>query len=768
MSTFVTVALAGNPNAGKTTIFNALTGARQHVGNYPGITVDKKNGEAVLDGETIAVVDLPGTYSLSAYSQEEVVVRRMLVEEKPDVVLHILDSSALARNLYLTVQFLELGIPVVVALNMMDEVHKRGDAINAERLEQLLGVPVLETVGRTGEGLQEAMRAAVAVARKHAGEAWKPRTLSYGGDLDPVLATMTDAVAKDLAASGKDKTTVYPARWVALKFLENDKDIRTTGLVSPETASLLEKNCSGVTDHLHLTLQTYPEAVIADYRYGYISGMLRQDVITRHQEVAARRSLSERVDRVLTHNLLGFVAMAAVFYLVYEIAFTLGAYPMDLVEGFFGWLESAAEGALPDGLLKSLIISGIIKGAGGVLVFVPLILVMFLLIAFLEDSGYMARIAYVLDRVFRMFGLHGASIMPYMISGGIAGGCAVPGVMATRTLHSPKEKLATMLTLPFMACGAKIPVFILLVGAFFAKENQAAIMLGITLSGWGIALLSARVLRSTIITGPATPFVMELPPYRLPTLRGLLMHTWERGWQYIKKAGTIILAISIILWAAMTFPQLPEEASSSFETRIEAKEGLVAAAQKIVNAMPKDEKQPASAQKEDSQTEEEAEDQAASPEEQALADALEALDEVKNEMASAALRYSVAGRLGTMFEPVSQYAGFDWRTNIALIGGFAAKEVLVSTLGTAYSLGEVDPEEAESLSEKIQNDPAWSKANALSLLVFVLIYAPCVVTIVCMRQETASWRWPLFSLFASTALAYALAVATYQIGKVLL
>lgn len=751
----ITVALAGNPNAGKTTIFNAITGARQHVGNYPGITVEKKTGETELDGESIGVVDLPGTYSLTAYSQEEVVARRMLTEEKPDVVLHVIDSSALERNLYLAVQLLELGVPVVLALNMMDEVRKRGDSIDSKRLSRLLGVPVLETVGRTGVGITEALRTAVAVGKERRGKAWTPRVVSYGSDIDPVLKEMTQYIRQDLETSGKKDSLVFPARWIALKFLENDPDIKESGLLSPTAVQQLEEKYDGLARHLTETLQTYPEAVIADFRYGYISGLLRQDVVVRQKDIVARRNISDQADRLLTHNLLGIFVMAFIFYLVYEVAFSLGAYPMDIVEIFFSWLGAVVDGAMPDGLLKSLIVDGVIGGVGGVLVFVPLIFVMFFLIAFLEDSGYMARIAYMLDRVFRLFGLHGSSIMPYMISGGIAGGCAVPGVMGTRTLRSPKEKLATMLTLPFMACGAKIPVFLLVVGTFFAESNQAAIMLGITLCGWVVALISARILRSTLIKGAPTPFVMELPPYRLPTLRGLLLHTWERGWQYVKKAGTVILAISIVLWAAMTFPGLPEDVEKNFNDRIVVAEQQVETAQQAYEtATGVDDADNESGRN--------------SPEGRALAEAKGILDDLNYEKAATGLRGSYAGRVGAALEPVSELAGFDWRTNIALLGGFAAKEVLVSTLGTAYSLGEVDPEEAEPLGQKIKDDPHWNKANAASLLIFVLIYAPCVVTIVAMRMETATWRWPLFSLVASTGLAYALAVAVFQIGKTLI
>ncbi|MDR1243261.1 MAG: ferrous iron transport protein B [Deltaproteobacteria bacterium] len=745
----VTIALAGNPNAGKTTIFNAITGARQHVGNYPGITVEKKTGLACLEGETIALVDLPGIYSLTAYSQEEVVARRMLTEERPDAALHIVDAGALERNLYLTVQLLELGIPTVVALNMMDEVRRRGDSIDTKRLSRLLGVPVVETVGRTGVGVTEALRTVLAVGREargagKRGNPWQSRIISYGTDIDPVLIEMTGEIDRCLADSGKNADMVYPSRWLALKYLENDPDIHDARFFSEECRTHFETQYDQLAKHLEKTLQTYPEAIIADFRYGYISGILRQDVVTRQADIAARRNFSDQIDRFLTHSWLGIFAMAAVFYCVYQIAFSLGGIPMDMVGALFDWAAEAAGKIIPDGLARSLIVSGIIKGAGGVMAFVPLIVIMFMLVAFLEDSGYMARIAYMLDRVFRLFGLHGASIMPYMISGGIAGGCAVPGVMGTRTLRGPKEKLATMLTLPFMACGAKIPVFLLIVGAFFAENNQAAIMLGITLSGWAIALLSAKILRSTVMRGEPTPFVMELPPYRIPTMRGLLLHTWERAWQYLKRAGTIILSISIVIWALLTFPALPEDMAQAYDEKI------ASAGERIENISSV---YAASGLETDKV---------------ALDEAREALDALLNQKSGAALTHSFAGRIGLFFEPVSVFAGFDWRTNVALLGGVAAKEVLVSTLGTAYSLGDVDPEDAKPLRETIKADPGWNRANAASLMIFVLIYSPCVVTLATMRTETASWRWPLFSLVSSTGMAYALAVAVYQAGRIFL
>lgn len=771
MRSQITVALAGNPNGGKTTIFNYLTGARQHVGNYPGITVEKKSGFAKCGGQTVRVIDLPGTYSLTAYSQEEVVARRTLAEERPDVVIQVADAGALERNLYLTVQLMELGIPLVLGLNMMDEVHRRGDKIDSARLSAAMGIPVVECIGRSGSGVGALLEAAVNLAEKKRGSEWKPLEISYGTDIDPSLREMTD-----LIETGTQTAAAYPPRWLALKYLEGDQEVREAEFIPPEVKEKLEAAKDDVARHLAATLRSYPEASIADFRYGYINSVLRDDIVVRHADEAGRRSFTDKLDKVLTHALLGPVIMIGVFYLVYKVAFQFGAYPMDLVDGFFGWLGDVAGAALEDGLLKSLLVSGIIAGVGGVLVFVPLILIMFLLIAFMEDSGYMARVAYMLDRVFRLFGLHGSSVMPFVISGGIAGGCAVPGVMATRTLRSPKEKLATMLTLPFMACGAKIPVFILFVGIFFAAELQPTIMLGITLLGWVLALLSALLLRATVIQGEPTPFVMELPPYRLPTARGLLMHTWERGWQYIKKAGTIILAISILIWAMMTFPSMPEAEQARHDAMIAQLDERVSGAEERVIAAGGSIEEPGEEPGEG--IGEEAGETAAAasgieaeklPEEIALAQAREALADAQNAKAAEMLQYSFAGRIGTALEPVSRYAGFEWRTNIALLGGFAAKEVLVSTLGTAYSLGEVDPEEATSLAERIRADTeTWNMANALSLIVFVLVYAPCAVTLVTIRREAGSWKWALFSMVFSTALAYVLAVAVYQIGRTML
>ncbi|MCU0585684.1 MAG: ferrous iron transport protein B, partial [Desulfobacterales bacterium] len=527
-----TIALAGNPNSGKSTLFNALTGARQRVGNYPGVTVEKKEGRYERSGIRLNIVDLPGTYSLTAYSPEEVVARDFLVDQRPALVVHIVDAANLERNLYLTLQFLELGVPVAIALNMIDVAEERGMRIEAEKLAQLLGVPVVPTVARSGKGKEALMEAAATAVKAHA--PINPLFISYGGDVDPVLTEL----GRRIQAAGF-LAQRFPARWVALKYLEGDEQVRSLGeKADPRLHAELEGAVARLADHLQVTADTYPEAVIADQRYGFIKSVLKQGVITYTRDMS-RLFLSDKIDKVVTQRFIGPLLMAAVVYGLYHFTFGISEAPVAWVEGFFGWLKGLAEVHLADGLLKSLITAGIIDGAGGVLGFTPLIMFMFFGISLLEDSGYLARVAYMLDRVFRAFGLHGSSVMAFVVSGGIAGGCAVPGVMATRTLKSPRERLATLLTAPFMNCGAKLPVFALLVAAFFTR-HEALVMLLITAVAWTGALLVAKLLRVTVIKGPSTPFVLELPPYRLPTLKGLLIHTWERTWQYIKKAGTVI------------------------------------------------------------------------------------------------------------------------------------------------------------------------------------------------------------------------------------
>lgn len=717
------IALAGNPNCGKTTLFNAYTGSRQHVGNYPGVTVDRKEGTISVDNTPVTLVDLPGTYSLTAYSQEELVARDELSLGRVDAVIDCADASALERNMLLTVQMMEMGMLVVLACNMMDEARKAGIHIDMQKLSEQLGTPVLPIVARNGEGIREVARAALDLAKKGRKE---PLHINYG----PELTEAVEALEKRLS---EEKILIdrYHPHWTALKLLEGDTKVQeSVREARPDLAPEILSYCEGIEEKVKAATQATCESVITDARYGYIRGLLAQGVV-KQDPGKDRLALSDRLDKILTNRFLGPLIMIGVLYLMFVITFNLGAYPQEWLEDFFAWMGSELGDHMDDGLLKSLICDGIIAGVGGVVSFVPLIAIMFALIAFIEDSGYMARIAYMMDRIFRFFGLHGASVMPYIIAGGIAGGCAIPGVMATRTLRSPKEKLATLLTLPFMCCGAKVPCFLLLIAAFFPKSPALAFFL-VLCCGWVGALLMASLLRHTIIRGAGTPFVMELPPYRLPTIFSILMHMWERTWMYLKKAGTIILAISIVIWAAMTFPSLPDSQKAPFEEKVAALEGQQKGLQ------------------EDSEQYKALQDQ---------------IDEANNDLAAAQLRYSYGGRIGVAIEPVTKYLGFTWRTNIALVAGVAAKEAVVSTLGTAYSMGEQDPEDAAPLGERLKQDPDFTPAVALSLMIFILFYSPCFVSLVVIKSEAGGWRWLFFSMIVDTIFAAILAFIAYNIGR---
>jgi ferrous iron transport protein B len=720
MADAVHIALAGNPNAGKTTLFNYLTGAHQHVGNYPGVTVEKKEGAYLHKGQKVRLVDLPGTYSLTAYSVEELVARDYLVNEQPDVVVNIVDASNLERNLYLSCQFLELGMPLVIALNMIDVAEKRGIRIDTEKLSQLTGVPVIPIIARSGKGVEELLETVQAVSCADA----RPQTLiRYGVDIDEALRELVPIVEEH-----KLLVDTYPASWTALKILENDEQIVAKVMLKNMVVGqqLIDRG-EVLAQHLQDTLEAYPETVIADHRYGFVRSILRQGEVTRVTE-QDRLYASDQIDKIVTNRVAGPLLMAGILLGLYSFTFNWSGFLVDWLGMFFDVLGGLTETLLPDGPVKSMIISGVIDGVGGVLGFVPIIMFMFFGIAVLEDSGYLARVAFMMDRIFHFFGLHGSSVMPFIISGGIAGGCAVPGVMAARTLRSPKERMATLLTVPFMNCGAKLPVLTLIIAAFF-PNHQARYLFLATVVAWLVALMAAKFLRMTLLRGESTPFVMELPPYRMPTGKGLLIHTWERTWQYIKKAGTVILGISILLWAMMTYPGLSSDKLAEFEAmrRSAAVSGSAGETAGGVTALLR-------------------------------------IDQLE---AEAGLRYSIAGRIGRALEPISRFAGFDWRTNIALVGGFAAKEVIVSTLGTAYSLGEVDTGNTTSLTERLAGDRHWNPIAALAFLAFIMFYSPCFVTVVAIAKEAGSWKWAFFSMVFNTLFAFSMAVGIFQLGTLL-
>jgi ferrous iron transport protein B len=784
----IRIALSGNPNSGKTTTFNAITGARQHIANYPGVTVEKKYGSVNHKGYEVEVVDLPGTYSLTAYSLEEIVARNFLVNERPDVVVDIVDASNLDRNLYLAVQFKELGIPLIIALNMVDVAKTRGTKVDEEALSDLFGVPVVPMVARSNKGIQDLLDKIVEVAQED--HEWRPEIITYGNDIDEGLNKIEDVIKK---APTLDKK--YPERWLALKCLEGDDQIMEYMKGDLESSREIEGIRKRISKHTMNTLEEEPEGIIADHRYGYIAGITKKSV---KREIESRLNLSDKVDKVLTNRVIGPVIMLLILYGIYEFTFRISEAPVGWLEVFFGWLKGIVSGLIPDGYLHSLVVSGIIDGVGGVLGFVPLIMFMFFAIAIMEDFGYMARVAYMLDRVLRWFGLHGSSVMALLISGGISGGCAVPGVMATRTLRDPKERIATLLVVPFMNCGAKLPVFGMLIAAFFARD-RARMLFVFTILSWSFALFAAKILRSTMLRGPKTPFVMELPPYRVPTIKGLFIHTWERTWQYIKKAGTIILGVSILLWAMMTFPGLSGEERQFYEDqRVENRMSFLTSPD--VKGLVQNEKDMKDLEEVLGRYEGSLEDGMENPESIAespfwpVAEQIVSLKKSggraqgetilyiplalayidygeKNgaiglEEQQAALRGTIAGRIGLLMEGITSTIGFDYRTNIALVGGFLAKEVIVSTLGTAYSLGEVDPEDSIPLSEKLRNEPGWNPLVAFTLILFIMLYVPCFITVISIKRES-SWKWACFSIAFNLVMAYLVSLAVYQVGLAL-
>ena len=779
----ITVALAGNPNAGKTTIFNALTGARQHVGNWPGVTVEKKEGIIKHAGREIHVIDLPGTYSLTAYSLEELIARNFIVESRPDVVVDVVDASNLERNFYLATQLMEMGAKLVIALNMIDVAHGRSITIDHKKLSELLGVAVIPTNGKKGVGIEELLQSAIEAADSESDSDYR-RKINYGTEIEEEL----DNIEKQLA-SGEAILNGLSRRWLAIKLLEGDSDIikkieKIPGL------DQISKQVEESRKHLTAIFADSPEILLTDARYGFASGAVRRAV---EQGATDRVHLSEAIDRMLTHRFLGPAILVLVIYGLYTFTFR-GSQPLvDALEFLFNWLSAQFTAALPEGILKSLVVSGIIDGVGGVLRFTPLIAFMFLAIAILEDTGYMARMAFMLDRVLRGFGLHGASMLALMVSGGIAGGCAVPGIMATRTLKEPKERLVTILVAPLMNCGAKMPVYALLIGAFFA-EKQARMMLLLTLISWFMALMAGRIIRSTVLKGPSAPFVLELPPYRLPTLRGLLIHTWERTWMYLKKAGTVILAVSIVLWATMTFPSLPKEKSEVFEQReqklteeflknpqiaplfksatdieqFEKFRGDMAAGKSVETDINPALIEIAQRLKKNHGADKQASGRISQENPaQSYAIFMEQKRAIESEKLSAQLQNTIGGRIGIALETVFKPIGFDWRTNVALLGGFAAKEVVVATLGTAYSLGEVKAQAAETLSDKLKKEPGWNPLMAFTLIMFVMLYNPCLTTLVVIKKESGKWRWTLFAMAYTTILAYCVALTVHSAGSFL-
>jgi len=691
----ITVALAGNPNSGKTSIFNMLTGARQHVGNYPGVTVEKKEGSCKHAGYEMTVVDLPGTYSLTAYSIEELVARNFVIDKHPDVVVDVVDCSNIERNLYLATQLIEVNVPLVLAFNMSDIAKQKGLVFDIEQLSGLLEARIVPTVGSKGKGIAELLNAIIETARQ--GKTERIHKINYGDEIETELAKIEPLITN----TEQQLAEKYNSRWLAVKLLEQDSEItekiRNKEILETVTASI---------EHLRIIFGDEPEIIIADRRYGFISGACQETI---KSTVESRHSRSDMIDTVVTNRILGLPIFLLLMYLVFFLTFKLGEYPMGWLEQFFSWAGATIAGfwqAGSENWLKSLLVDGVIGGVGGVIVFLPNILLLFLAIALLEDSGYMARAAFIMDNIMHKIGLHGKSFIPMLIGFG----CSIPAIMGTRILENKRSRLTTIMVIPLMSCGAKLTIYMLIIPAFFPEQWRGPVLWLIYLTGIVLAIFCIKVLRLTIFRGETIPFVMELPPYRMPTLNSVFIHMWQRGWMYLRKAGTIILALSIILWAAGSYPK-PSEKS-------------------LVGLNPEQAQQ-------------------------------------------TKLQYSVIGRFGRAIEPVLRPLGFDWKIGTALIGATAAKEVFVSQLAIVYAVNETTDKSEKSvksvaptLREKLQ--ASYTPLTGFCIMLFCLISTPCVATIVMTRQETNSWGWALFQFFGLTALAYTITLIVYQIGSLII
>lgn len=706
------IALAGNPNAGKTSLFNALTGSHQKVGNYPGVTVEKLEGQRRRGGRTYRFTDLPGVYSLTAYSIDEIVARDFLLNEKPDLIVDVLDSTNLERNLYLCLQFQELGIPVVAALNMSDEAAERGIRIDQALLSKILGIPMVRTVGTRAEGIEELLEAIDTVADRKFEPAVssrnpEPRLVRYGAEIESKIDALEAAIGADPAF-----TVRYPARWIAVKLLEKDshafellaahRDRGSVSALARDSALWIEKHYGKDS-----------EVVISEQRYGYIRGAVKETVrIVKKPSF----SITEAVDNVIMHRYLALPIFVGVLWGVFQITFTLGAYPQGWLESLFAWLGTTVTAIVPDGFLRSLLVDGIIGGVGSVFSFVPLIVILFFLLSVLEDVGYMARAAFATDKILHTFGLHGQSVFPMMLGFG----CSVPAIMAARTLKNRRDRIVTVLVIPFMSCGAKLPVYVLLAGAFFPGREANMVML-VYAVGVLLSLLSSAVLKRTLLKGDPTPFVMELPPYRVPTLRGVVWHVWEKTVMYVKKMGTVIMAASVLIWAVTTFPiyTMPETELAALESSYTA----------------------------------------AHPE----ADPAAVAAYLEGTQAEAALAHSAAGRIGRFIAPIFTPIGFDWKLSVATLTGFAAKEVTVSTLGILYSVGTDVTEENAALRSSLRNDPVWNPVLAFAMMLFTLVIPPCLASLATIKHELG-WRWLAFEFLFMLTLGWLLAFAVVRIG----
>lgn len=714
----INVALVGNPNCGKTSLFNIASGAHEHVGNYSGVTVDAKEGFFDFQGYHFRIVDLPGTYSLSAYTPEEIYVRKHIIDETPDVIINVVDASNLERNFYLTTQLIDMNVRMVIALNMYDELEASGNKLDYLKLSQLFGVPMVPTVCRKGEGVDKLFHVIIGIYEgsdfltqkkaeirtevledlrdwhetyvpdhkfgSHSEEEHiRPRGIFRHIHINhgPELERSIQAVKKLISVNEQIRHK-YSTRFLAIKLLEDDKDIELFVETLPNGGEILALRDKEV-QRIYNVMNEDSEQAITDAKYGFITGALKETFTDNHME---KEQTTRVIDSIVTHRIWGYPIFSLFLYIMFEGTFVLGDYPMQGIEWLVDQLGNLIRNNMAEGPLKDMLVDGIIGGVGGVIVFLPNILILYFFISVMEDSGYMARAAFIMDKIMHRMGLHGKSFIPLIMGFG----CNVPAIMASRTIEDRKCRLITMLVNPLMSCSARLPIYLVMVGAFF--PNQASfVLLCIYATGIILAVLMARLFSKFLVKGDDAPFVMELPPYRMPTTKSILRHTWEKGAQYLKKMGGIIMIASIIIWFLGYYPQ-----HDAYETVAEQQEN------------------------------------------------------------------SYIGQIGKAVEPVIEPLGFDWKLGIGLISGVGAKELVVSTLGVLYT-NEEDVENV-NLSNRIPITPL----AALAYMLFVLIYFPCIATLAAIKQESGSWKWALFAAGYTTVLAWCIAFVVYQLGNLII
>lgn len=722
----INIAFVGNPNCGKTTLFNEATGAQEHVGNYSGVTVDAKKAKFKHGGYTFNVTDLPGTYSISAYTPEEVYVRDYILNENPDVVINVADSSNLERNLFLTTQLIDMDIKVILALNMYDDFEKKGDRFEHEELGNMVGIPMVPTVGAKGKGLKELFDKTIEVYEDR-DPSVRHIHINYGKEVEQSIEAI-----QVLLRTNPSLTDKVSSRYLAINLLQGEKGLGEL-LTSKTMFESLNQIVVQETIRLKGNYEEEPETLITDAKYGFINGALKE---TYHESGAQRVRRTKLVDGFITHKVWGFPIFIFFMWFMFQATFTVGQIPMDLIDSGVAGLGNLFSTYMPDGVLKDLIVDGIIGGVGGVIIFLPNILILFFFISLMEDTGYMARAAFIMDKIMHKIGLHGKSFIPLIMGFG----CNVPAIMATRTLENKNDRLLTMLINPFMSCSARLPVYVLIIAAFF-PDRAGTVLFSIYILGIVMAALTALLFKKTLFHTKEAPFVMELPPYRMPTINTTMRHMWTKAVQYLQKMGGVILVASILIWALGYYPKASVN-TAEYDQKI------------------------ATLKK-----------QHPSKEQQAGATYLEQLHQLKIDKEADRQAHSYIGSLGRFVTPVLKPLGFDWKMTVSIITGMAAKEIVVSTMGVLYQADDEADENSETLISKLQNqtipdgvhkgEKLFTPLKALSFLIFILIYFPCVAVVAAVKKESGSWKWAAFIATYTTGLAWVLSFIVFQVGSLL-